>query len=105
MPCRLLRVGLVASVIVSSALLPAFAEERANRFAVSDEQVRALGVELVTLAAQLDSAGVRFPAQVVLPPQSRTGGERAGCRPGQSGFGAGEPKCHTGNAVAGVEQP
>jgi len=70
MPCRLLRVGLVASVIVSSALLPAFAEERANRFAVSDEQVRALGVELVTLAAQLDSAGVRFPAQVVLPPQA-----------------------------------
>jgi RND family efflux transporter MFP subunit len=70
MPCRLLRVGLIAGVIASSALLPAFAEERSNRFPVSSEQMRALGVELVSLAVQPDTAGARFPAQVVLPPQA-----------------------------------
>ncbi|HQQ64332.1 MAG TPA: efflux RND transporter periplasmic adaptor subunit, partial [Pseudomonadales bacterium] len=37
---------------------------------ITDEQARALGVELITLTAQPEASGMVFPAQIVLPPQS-----------------------------------
>lgn len=47
------------------------AGERSNEFAVSDQQMRALGVELVAIEAKATTGGVTVPAVVVLPPNAQ----------------------------------
>ncbi|NQD38267.1 efflux RND transporter periplasmic adaptor subunit [Permianibacter sp. IMCC34836] len=59
--------GISAGLFVSLFFF-SVAAHSADGFSVTDEQMRALGVELITLKAQSDAAGARFPAQVVLPP-------------------------------------
>lgn len=48
---------------------PARAANRANEFPVSSAQMRALGIELVTVQVVATANGTRYPAVVVLPPQ------------------------------------
>ena len=60
--------GAVAIMLLSASPY-LFAKEASNTFAISDAQMRALGIELVELQRQHDTAGTRFPAQVILPPQ------------------------------------
>lgn len=66
------RAGLLAGALLALPAVATRAEEPARTFAVSETQARALGVELVTLQTLPDTAGARFPAQVVLPPQAET---------------------------------
>lgn len=63
-----LRRGLLTGMLLVLPFSAVSAE--GNTFAVSDEQMRALGIELVTLDTQPETAGARFPAQVVLPLQA-----------------------------------
>ena len=60
--------GAVAVMLLSASPY-LFAQEASNTFAISDDQMRALGIELVELKRQPDTVGTRFPAQVILPPQ------------------------------------
>ncbi|MBI2798692.1 MAG: efflux RND transporter periplasmic adaptor subunit [Gammaproteobacteria bacterium] len=57
------------------AVSSAPAADRANDFSVTDEQVRALGIELIALDKQGRKAGqgsgIRYPAVVVLPPRQQ----------------------------------
>lgn len=58
--------GAVATLLLCAT--PNLYAEVKNTFAISDAQMRALGIELVTLSRQPDTVGARFPAQVILPP-------------------------------------
>ena len=62
--------GAVATLLLSAS--PYLSAATSNTFAVSDTQLRALGIELVTLSRQPEGVGVRFPAQVILPPQQES---------------------------------
>ncbi len=57
-----------AAVVLLLGVAPLSVAETSPSFAVSDAQMRALGIELVALSQQPASAGSRFPAQVILPP-------------------------------------
>ncbi|MHB8747458.1 MAG: efflux RND transporter periplasmic adaptor subunit [Gammaproteobacteria bacterium] len=50
---------------------PAFAVDRSNVFPVSEQQRRALGIELLAVQKLPNAGGARFPAQVILPPQQQ----------------------------------
>ena len=62
--------GAVATLLFCVA--PNLHAEVKNSFAISDAQMRALGIELVTLNRQPDTVGARFPAQVILPPSQES---------------------------------
>lgn len=64
-----IRAGALFVSMATAMNTPALAEEH-NPFTVTDVQMRALGVDLITLAVQSDTSGLRFPARVVLPPQA-----------------------------------
>lgn len=49
----------------------AFAQDRSNVFPVSEQQRRALGIDLLAVQILPNASGARFPAQVVLPPQQQ----------------------------------
>ncbi len=51
---------------------PSLSAASSNTFPIADSQLRALGIELVTLSRLPDTAGARFPAQVILPPQQES---------------------------------
>ncbi len=62
-----LKPGIVVPVwVILSAMSSALAAERSNQIQVTDAQLRAIGIELIEVHAQ-SSAGVSFPAEVVLP--------------------------------------
>lgn len=67
MSIPLFRGGFLAACFFSSM---AFAEARPD-FSFSDQHIKNLGIELVTLAAQIPTTGTTFPAQLVLPPQQQ----------------------------------
>ncbi len=56
---------------VSTAAMSVTAAERASEFPVSQEQMRALGIELIEIQTGPNSGGATFPAVVVLPPQGQ----------------------------------
>lgn len=62
--------GAVATLLLCAA--PNLYAEANNTFAISDAQMRALGIELVTLSRQPETVGARFPAQVILPPSQES---------------------------------
>jgi len=61
------RTGVCAGMTIG-LLCASLNSQAADSFSVTDEQMRALGVELISLQAATDAVGARFPAQVVLPP-------------------------------------
>jgi cobalt-zinc-cadmium efflux system membrane fusion protein len=63
--------GAVATLLLCAAP-HLYAAEAKDTFAISDAQMRALGIELVTLSRQPDTVGSRFPAQVILPPSQES---------------------------------
>ncbi len=62
--------GAVATLLLCVA--PNLYAEMKSNIAISDAQMRALGIELVTLNRQPDTVGSRFPAQVILPPSQES---------------------------------
>lgn len=61
----------ITTVLLTFTSAASFAEQTNNTsFSITDEQIRALGVELITLTPQAETSSLAFPAQVVLPPQS-----------------------------------
>ena len=62
-----LAVPVLAIFLAGPATLAA---ARSNEIQVTDAQLRALGIELIEVHAQ-SSAGVSFPAEVVLPPRQQ----------------------------------
>lgn len=64
--------GIPTGILLCLTLLPvAHAEELRKEFDISDAQMRAMGIELMTIEAQETSVGARYPAQVVLPPKQQ----------------------------------
>jgi RND family efflux transporter MFP subunit len=64
----ILRPIMGAAAVLLLTVAPHLSAETHSTFAVSDTQLRALGIELVALSQQPPTAGARFPAQVILPP-------------------------------------
>lgn len=65
--------GVVATLLLCAAPnLYADADVAKSSFPISDAQMRALGIELVTLSRQPNTVGARFPAQVILPPSQES---------------------------------
>ena len=64
----ILRPLMGAAAVLLLTVAPHLSAETHSTFAVSDTQLRALGIELVALSQQPPTAGARFPAQVILPP-------------------------------------
>lgn len=60
-----------ASMLLLSASPYLFAATH-HDFAVTDTQMRTLGIELVALSQPSNGVGASFPAQVILPPQQET---------------------------------
>ncbi len=72
MPYSLVRAALAVGVwTLLNPLSPALAQDHSDVFPVSEQQRRALGIELVTVQTLPGATGARFPALVVLPPQQQ----------------------------------
>lgn len=59
---------LAGPVVVLSCALSASAAERPNKFPVTEQQMKALGIQVVPLQRQADQVAASFPAQVMIAP-------------------------------------
>ena len=72
MSIRVLKRGVALSMLTMLfAVSSAPAADRSDDFSVTDQQLSALGIELITLRDQGQGSGIRYPAVVVLPPRQQ----------------------------------
>jgi cobalt-zinc-cadmium efflux system membrane fusion protein len=60
--------GRLALAILISQALAAHAADRPKSFPVSDQQIKALGIQLVSLDQQSEAVAMQYPAQITVPP-------------------------------------
>ena len=68
LPFGLMALFLNPAVAQTPVAAPAGVAERSAKFAVSEKQMQALGIQTAALQDQADSVRPNFPAQVVVPP-------------------------------------
>lgn len=61
-------VGRLALAILIFQALSAHAADRPKSFSITDQQIKALGIQLVRLDQQSEALAVQYPAQITVPP-------------------------------------
>lgn len=92
--------GAVATMLLCAAP-NLYADEVKNSFAISDAQMRALGIELVTLSRQ--HCGCAFSRPSYFATITGICGQCASCRISYPSFGAREPASTRGYAAVGAQ--